>query len=203
MADDENTAPDLNNEKLFDSGDDWWQNAMLLKIGDQWSVYAHGYKVAADRLVDSIDNDRFEVDFIVYPVVFLYRQSIELYLKNIIKGSRGLLEMEISFPKHHDIYKLWIDAKGLIVQIWPDNPEVDFTRIEGFIKQFSGYDPSSEIFRYPEDRKGNPVEINVKHINLRNLQNIMEELIGLLDGASTGISHYIDEKGSMNDYYAP
>ncbi len=188
--------------KLFDSGEDWWQNAVIMKFTDQWYTYAHGYKIAADRLVDTIDSDRFEVDFLAYPIAFLYRQSIELYLKTIIKRSRDLLGMEVSFPKHHDIYRLWIDSKTLIVKIWPDGPNKELESIQDYIRQFSEYDPTSEVFRYPENTKGKPIEISAKHINLRNLCNIMNDLIGLLEGAADSISQYIDDRGEMRDYFS-
>jgi hypothetical protein len=193
-----NPLLDPEDKKLFKADDDWWHNAVIWKTGNDWFAYANGYRIAADRLVESIMQDRMEIDFLVYPIVFLYRQSIELYLKCIIKDSKNLLELGGSFPKNHNILKLWIEAQSLLIKIWPEGQEEDLDKIGYFIKQFSEHDPSSESFRYPEDKKGQKAIKDISHINLRHLKEIMNDLIESLDGAHSGLIDYLDNRGEMS-----
>lgn len=89
---------------LFRSNEpDWWNNACL-KVGhDEFYRYADGYKRAANILVDHVDQNNCDQDFVAFPVLFLYRHYIELKLKEIIQKGRQLLDEEGTYPTHHDI----------------------------------------------------------------------------------------------------
>jgi len=182
------------NKELFSSADDWWHNAVVNIMHDNWYAYAQGYKIAADRLIDSLESDRINLDLLIYPIVFMYRQSIELFLKTIIKDGNILLEIQESYPKTHKIDIIWIETRKVLENIWPGSPKSDLEKIEHYIKEFSKHDPSSESFRYPVNRKGKKHLEDLTHINIRNLKDIMDELLSLLGGASAGISYYLDYK---------
>src|SRR5437016_13441130 len=54
--------------------------------------YVQGYKEAGDRLVLSLlENDR-HLDLVIFPTVFLYRQYLELRLKQFLIDGRRLLD---------------------------------------------------------------------------------------------------------------
>ena len=55
-------------------------NACLGWLPDPTEAYILGFKSAADRLIKSLAEDRSLLDATIYPVVFLYRQYIELSL---------------------------------------------------------------------------------------------------------------------------
>ena len=55
--------------------------------GDPWSVYADGYREAADIIVARINEGHRQQDALVYPVMFLCRQYLELAIKNLIRKS--------------------------------------------------------------------------------------------------------------------
>ena len=55
---------------------------------------------------------------LIYPIVFLYRQYLELRLKEIINEERKLLKKsEYGYPEHHKLDKLWPTAKGIVRQV--------------------------------------------------------------------------------------
>ncbi|HMK50182.1 MAG TPA: hypothetical protein VK435_09020, partial [Thermodesulfovibrionales bacterium] len=83
----ETPPPPSADDKLFQSADDWWHNACLNYMHDSWPAYIIGYKKAADILVRHIKQKRRSQDTLVYPIIFLYRQYLELAIKNLILKS--------------------------------------------------------------------------------------------------------------------
>lgn len=51
--------------------------------GGDWDTYAMGYKRAGDILVQYVADNDWDQDFLVYPITFLYRQYLELRLKEL------------------------------------------------------------------------------------------------------------------------
>src|SRR5712671_6183891 len=62
--------------------DDWETNAWVRGATDY--AYAEGYRRAARILADHVIQNRWDIDFLVYPIVFLYRHNIELQFKRLI-----------------------------------------------------------------------------------------------------------------------
>lgn len=186
-------------DRLFVSASDWRNNARLDWSWDKWSAYAEGYKEAAGILVKQIEAcARGAVqDTLVYPIVFLYRQYIELAIKALLKDARRLQDIEKEFPTHHRIYELWLDCRGLLKDICPGDSEKELDQITRLIKEFSSIDPDSFAFRYPEDKKGKPSIDGLTHINLRVLRETMEGISNLLSGAHDQISDYLAYKADM------
>jgi len=188
-------------DQLFKSDIDWWHNACLNYLSDHWDVYTEGYRQSADLLVDHIKETRSNQDLLVYPIIFLYRQYIELRLKILIRDGKELLDLPGGFPKHHKIDELWRECRIILEKVWPEGPEEDLIAVEECINQFSKKDPTSMAFRYPTDKNGNPHLSDVKYINLRNLSEVMARLAALLDGSSDGVSEFLSCKREMESEY--
>ncbi|MGB7572016.1 MAG: hypothetical protein WBL87_09700, partial [Methanothrix sp.] len=90
-----------------------------------WDLYSTGYKEAGDLLIENADN---HTDFLVYPIVFLYRHCIELRLKQIsIEGNKLLKtqvftekEMKATLFREHNLDSLWSCSKKIIEKLFPD-----------------------------------------------------------------------------------
>jgi hypothetical protein len=83
-------------DHVFISGDDWWMNACV-NWGGGWTLYAIGYRNAGDVLVERVEQDRGEADALVYPIVFCYRQYLELMLKDTLMEARRYCRIEEPF----------------------------------------------------------------------------------------------------------
>lgn len=191
-------------DTLFKADDDWQNNACILNyLNDdvRWSIYVNGYKCAADILVEHAKNNRLSQNSLVYPIVFLYRQHIELCLKRLIMNGNQLFDSSEKPPLHHEIDKLWKQCRIILEKVWPDEPTEDLDAVEKCIVQFSKKDPFSTSFRYPVDKCGNPSLPGVKHINLRNLSEIIARLSALLDGCNSAISDFLDAKSETLSEY--
>jgi hypothetical protein len=192
-------------DRLFTSQEDWWNNACLNWCHDGWGLYASGYKDAADFLVQRAEEMNFGQDTLVYPVIFLYRQYLELEIKDLIRQARRLQDFHGDFPKHHHIGNLWVECHKLLSQISPGDPVAELNEIGRLIAEFSAIDPTSMAFRYPQDKKGNPSLPGIREINLRNVREVIGKISVILMGASAQIGEYLcikhDLKSEFRDEY--
>lgn len=187
--------------QLFKADVDWRHNACLNAWFCNLDIYARGYKRAGDLLVEHIKKERAGIDFLVFPTVFLYRQYIELRLKELIISGSELLGLQIKTPKQHKINELWKQCRKVLEQVYKGDPITDLNMVESSINQFSEADPYSTAFRYPTDTKDNPSLPNLSHINLRHLADTMEKIASLLDGASMGIDAGLGSKKEAESEY--
>lgn len=185
-------------EPVFCADDDWQANACLNWSHNTIELYAIGYKEAGDRLVEFVLAKARDQDVMVFPILFLYRQYIELRLKEIIREGRILLEEGSSYPKHHKISDLWNTAKSIAIRVFEnDNEPPDFDYAEHVITEFSKIDPESFSFRYPESKSGENQLAGITHINIRRAAVHINELAKDLEGISEVISAYRDCQQEM------
>ena len=189
---------------IFTSAEDFKCNACLNWSDDTLEIYTIGYKEAAERLANHLIKDNCRIDAVVFPICFLYRQYVELRLKQIIRTGRGLIDELEEFPQNHKIERLWENAKDIIDKaIDSDLSEIipDIGLIEHVVSEFVKYDPQSFSFRYPTDKNGNNPLEDIKHINIRHLSEYMKKFSTAMDNASFVISVYLDHKREMNTYF--
>lgn len=190
------TPKKKNLNPIFKSCDDWQFNACINWSPDPLDLYVMGYKDAAEILIKQAQKKKNINDFLIYPICFLYRQYIELRLKEIIQSGRVLLEKGFGFPQHHKLYELWKTAKSIIIEAFSnENEQLNLSFIEHIISEFSKIDPDSLAFRYPYDKKGNNLLSGIKYINLRHLSDNINKFGKEIDGISTVISVYFEQKG--------
>lgn len=186
-------------DQLFTIQEDWWNNACINWNWDKWSIYADGYKSAADILTKQIESRAQGAlqDTLVYPIVFLYRQYLELALKGLLQDARRLQDIDKPLPLHHRIDDLWRECRELLRQISPGDSEKELDQITRLFKDFSKVDPTSMAFRYPHDKNGTPSLDGLTHINLRVLRETMDGISNLLVGAHCQIGEYLGYKSDM------
>jgi hypothetical protein len=144
------------------------------------------FKETADLLTDHAEeNYHYDKKKFVWPIVFCYRQYIELALKEVIAKHGEQVEPEIEPNwKSHILGELWAHCKSIMQETLSrtrveDIPEV--RALEGLINEFQGADMRSYSFRYPTDTNGNLVEFPFESIDLANLKRVMEGIYTFLD----------------------
>jgi hypothetical protein len=187
---------------LFQSHEDWWNNACLNWGGGyRWTLYATGYKDAADVLVQRIQERSSGQDTQVYPILFLYRQYLELQLKELIQMARLLLGQEPGFPKDHHIGRLWAICFLLLKEVSPDDSLDQLKEVGRLIDEFATTDPTSQAFRYPEDRQGQPSLPGLTVINLRNVREVIGKIAIMLSGAGSVVDERLQFKQDLESEY--
>ena len=203
--------PSPKKEDILFRGDlpDWHNNACLnvRPTGDELA-YTEGYRRAARCLVEHVSKTGRSQDFLVYPVIFLYRHNIELCLKEIIQAALQLLnrnadEKQKKNLNGHRLDDLWRDAKSLLSEVatsagWQNLPKSDVDGIESYIRQISIIDPQSFSFRYARSKKGEKyIPPQLHHINLRHFLDHIETLVEYLDGLSEGLNSLLETQAEM------
>lgn len=188
-------------DTLFSSQEDWWNNACMNWSSSGWSLYASGYKEAADALVLKVEEHSTNQDAFVYPVLFLYRQYLELQLKMMVRTLKHLQGAGRDFPKIHKIDVLWAETERLLREAFPLESKTELVEAGRLIREFAKVDPLSTAFRYPVDNDGNPSLPGIRYINLRNVREVMAKIATLLEAAYTMAYEYLQFKSEMEREY--
>jgi len=140
-------------------------NLSLQEIGQQ-------YFDAADALVELITSQEVEDYKLGNPVIYLYRHSIELFLKAILPGARGH-NLEALAGKFEAFVRVEFAAA---VPDW----------IIGRLKEISRLDPDSATFRY--NQNPNLLQEGEFHVDLLHLQRTMHALNTALVGVIAAVA---------------
>jgi hypothetical protein len=120
-------------------------------------TYQLGYYEATIALIDSAKKSKFNVDGLVYPIVFSARHAIELFLKNQLYNLKYInakaqgKDFESKLQTTHSIKVLWEGYKQLTKVDLRYEP---YTKeLEDYIIDFYEVDDTGETFRYPFDHE--------------------------------------------------
>lgn len=174
-------------DQLFSSADDWRFNACVDFLFDDWDLYAQGYRKAGGILATRLaETGGEEVDFLVYPLVFLFRHALELQLKSVIRwGRRALQKPSSEYPSGHKLFDFWGECRVLAEEFWPSGPSTQLDEIEQTLKEFQKHDPIGQAFRYSTEVSGAQTKPGLTHINIRAFCERAIAAFDLLDGMST------------------
>lgn len=157
-----------------------------------------GFKNAADLMVNYTAENPHERSNLVWPIVFCYRQYIELALKDVIEthGSQVMTGPKIK-PNwsSHKLRDLWIPYRRIVDSIFLENTVddiPDFLAVEACINEFEGIDPGSYTFRYPVEKDGRQMEIPFDSIDLYHLQDVMDRLCNFFDATESSLHEHFN-----------
>jgi hypothetical protein len=155
-------------------------------------LVATGYRLAARRLVDSALADGGDQDFLIGPIAFLYRQSVELALKHVIALDAALAGTGRATPHGHNLRVLWRAARTVILQVDPGT-EPGCALVDPVINELAATDPKSDAFRYPVRRDGTPSwPADLSLIDLQQLGEVMDDLCERLEAAGDMLGVAVD-----------
>ena len=181
---------------LFTNGENASMNACVGDNGGPYNLfdYGRGFFDGGHAAVKSAQEFVGPVDLLVYPAAFSYRHGIELYLKHLVFTLNLILETGKTFKKSHSMIQLWEAVVELNDKTEPDLFEREaIDRAGQLIGYFNAFDPTGQVFRYPEDIKGNRHLAEHKLINVEVLRDQMQELKDILE-------HWIYEVASYRDW---
>ena len=165
--------------KLFEGIKFDSSNADIGWMHNKSPFYNDGYKTAARELsTDYEKRDVREKDTLVFPIIFLYRQYIELTLKDLIRE----IDLKLKFERtdrilsHHALLPLWDEAlKQYKEHIKVNNISLVFTpplaNERKIVNQLNQIDEGSFSFRYATDKLGNESLNNIDYISVNNFKS--------------------------------
>ncbi len=171
----------------------------------EFKFFAEAFYRTAKQAVDRLrKKKKFGLDgylldeFLAYPVVFLYRHALELYMKGVILAGAPMLHVRGEQPidresllRTHSLKALRHDLERVFAAFdwdWDFNiPSfrslADFRKV---IDEFESVDAGSYVFRYPIDTKGSPSLNGYFRFNIFDFCEALDAIFPVLDGAAYG-----------------
>ncbi|CAX53287.1 conserved uncharacterized protein (plasmid) [Erwinia billingiae Eb661] len=180
---------------LLASDSDWHNNACLNYMLDHGTAYTEGYRRAADILIRHIDETARDQDFLVYPVVFLYRHHIELQIKQVTGLARQLLRDNAprgSEKVTHNLNSLWEVARKVLLEADDTLSPSDFSRVSAVVRALNEADLRATGFRYARTIEGGRSLEGIQYINTRRFGEQMAAASDDLDGIDDGLRYLLD-----------
>lgn len=156
-------------------------------------TYQLGYYEATIALFKSVKKSKFNVDSLIYPIVFCARHAIELFLKNQLYNLKYInakaqgKEFEYKLQTIHSIRDLWQEYKELIAVDIRYEPYIN--ALEEYIADFYEVDNTGETFRYPFD-----------HEEVRHLTDFGCINIEIFEERFIKLYAIVDELGYLTDF---
>lgn len=169
-----------------------WANACVGNNGSPgYREYAEGFSDAANMLLAHVlDNEeRSNVDILVYPICFNIRHAVELRLKHAIIKIKHLYEVKkinkvFDLVTIHDINKLWEIIINSCAEL--DRRFIIATeKIAEYVNDIGQIDPTGQNFRYPYSND------DVKHLTNESIINLFV-IRKRFSKLSEYLSHFID-----------
>ncbi len=146
-----------------------------------------GYKRAADIAVAHCAEHPVDRDFLVYPIIFNYRQFIELSLKYQLATHGRPVDIEANWNTHK-LEDLWQGFEKMLERYGTPDPDEADPVVASVVAQFAKIDPKSDSYRYPVDQKGAPLPMAFAATHLHNLADVMQGVAGYFSGCDGYLS---------------
>ena len=182
MPDEPNWEPEIHYPKTTDTlieagGGKAAKTLFTDLMAGKWSIYAHGYKRAADELVDKVEGEAPD-DVLILPIVFLYRHYVELTLKDLILRLVSLCGLHIE-PKQitgHKLPPLWELAKQHLHCVKEEMQDKEVVpALDKLIGELQDLDPDSMHFRYAVDKDFAEMVLP-RSLSMKHLKETMEKI---------------------------
>ena len=170
------------------------------RISDKgFYVKVTGYSEVIDYIYQNQDITNEDK---LYPLIFMFRNTIELCLKRLFysRVDNGVpLKVFNSKRKSHLIKKdLWKNVKPVIVKYANDSSE-DLTTIdivEGLLDEINALDKSGDNFRYPTSYSLE-YRFDDKKLDISNVYKYLKAIINFLDSCDSMLDELADYENEM------
>ena len=173
----------------FVRADDPYENANIAEDGfSRLVLMMGGYKLAADTMVERASAESVDRDLLVFPIIFNYRQFLELSLKYLLAMYGPTVGVEANWSTH-DLAALWSEFRVVLENYGTVDPDKTDPIVGSIVLEFAKIDPGSYSYRYPVDRQGNPVPLMYNELHLETLADVMEAVDAYFTGCDGYLSH--------------
>jgi hypothetical protein len=150
-----------------------------------------GYREAADQLVIGSAQHSYTRNKFVYPIIFLYRQAIELNLKYMLMAYGPFAGVAPSF-RSHNLTELWARFVRMAEILMTDlsaSDKLTMKHVERQILEFERIDPRSDALRFAHDTQGKAITVPISTVDLEDLRAVIAGIIDFLECADWSLSY--------------
>lgn len=162
-------------------------------------AYEEGYLTAAQKLSEGF-SDLYvkDKDTLIFPIIFLYRQYLELSLKSIMKELSVELKHDLSKSIHkHSLLNIWDNVEKLYskyISLHTNNrliftKQADLAQSRKIIIEFDKVDSGSFTFRYATDKKDKNILNGINYISLGHFEKSIGLLLDVIKSIRETIAH--------------
>jgi hypothetical protein len=163
-----------------------YESFELGRMFRRWSN-EHGGRFRAPAIGGESLRSGFDRDSLVYPIIFMYRQFVELKLKYLIFTFGRRVGVRANW-KSHDIALLWSEFIKVLAGYGVQDPENTDSVVSAIVAEFAKVDPKSCSYRYPVDIHGQEIALGIEVLDLGALKDVMKGV----EGYFTGCDGYLD-----------
>jgi hypothetical protein len=167
---------------------------------DDLIAFALGYSKAGHELAAQFAAGRGYGDYEGYPILYLYRHALELYLKAVVYRGAKLLKLVTQESvntdhlfQRHDLAR-WLPAIQAISKQMKWNFDgsglASWEGFASFLHKLDSIDAGSYAFRYPINRIGEAQLPPHFVVNVVLFAEQMDGILQLLDGAAAQIDEH-------------
>ncbi|MZQ74563.1 MAG: hypothetical protein GT589_00195 [Peptoclostridium sp.] len=192
---------------FIDEGGDYYGQSIVgyTYNAERFCQHVKAYTESPQYLYNMMCENTQLKDILFIPMCYLYRNAVELSLKEILfeECSYGLQEVlgHIS-KKKHKVKGLWNLIKTEIEE-HANEPEDDVTLIdvENYITQLNNIDGTSDKFRYPADKHLKLHFIDGKKVDVDNVNDFFEQLLSFLSAVDLMMAEHNEWKAEIEAEY--
>jgi hypothetical protein len=172
----------------------------------RWGLYSRGFLDAGDRLVDGLTGGPCE-DELLYPILFSYRQHIELEVKGRVYGCLNhrlseLSEKDISgikewLKKTHRLQGLWDTLKRCSPDCQGEFGAATRMAFEGLLAELDGIDPNGQASRYPVDQVGGQTLLGRSAVDAQVLKKRVHQMSNYLTAIQEDMYLALESRNEM------
>ncbi len=172
-------------------------------FGDGFHKQIVGYSEAGDFLFKNIKESNF---YCIYPLIFLYRNAIELTLKRLLLSQTEICVNKrkiITIKNSHNLKKdLWKNIKPML-SYYAEIQNFDLIQLEiaeTYIESLNEIDKNSDTFRYPFT-KSFEYKFNNKKLDIENVHSYLKSIFSFLDACGSMMSDISEYENDMRNYH--
>jgi len=164
---------------------------------EEFELYAEAFHAAAQHLLARLMDAPAYSSHEAYPILFMYRHALELYLKGVILAGAKLMKVRRTLNlstgyvfKSHNLSRLLDDVRLIFDDVgsgWDIGAAGlhSFADVKALVSEIERLDKQSDAFRYPVDSHGNPIFTVGSDLNVATLSKRLDPLLEALDGTVT------------------
>jgi len=183
-----------------------WRKSLPFGLHEELYL-AEKFKDAGDHVIEHLKTGqvRRPPDGMFMPIAYLYRHSLELTLKHLIRlGIEAqLIEKSPIIDNHlgrHGLGDLWLHVRAAINARWPDSKNKCRDNTEALINDFHVVDRSGQNLRYAWDKEYYPTTQEFPDsIDLVEFKRAYEEVFNYLSGCSAVFDEIIEYIAEMRN----
>ena len=149
-----------------------------------------GYLHAANSLVQQTQEHPKKRETLVFPIIFSYRQYIELSLKYLIDDFGAMVGVNANWTTH-DLARLWHMLENILEEYGTSDPDKADQVVRKIIAQFAKVDPQSYSYRYPVDTRGQEIPTAIEELDLEVLADVMKGVESYFNGCQDYLDHLV------------